>query len=86
MAAMLSRNALDGKNPVLPNGLTIREVVRCRARGCPCSDPLAAGQIENFIEDGKNNLESLQPHIPAPFALSPVNHPSRGPFPYIRIN
>lgn len=64
MAAILSRNALDGKNPVLPDDLTIREAVPCTAKLCSCSYTLAAGQIENRIVDGKNNLDLLRRQAP----------------------
>jgi hypothetical protein len=60
MAAILSRNMLDGKNPSLPDNLTIREVVRCSAKLCAYSYTLAAGQTEERVVEGKNNLELLR--------------------------
>jgi hypothetical protein len=64
MAAILSRNSLDGKNEVLPDGLTIREEVRCRAKSCPQSYTLASGEIENRIVDGKNILDLMRRDAP----------------------
>jgi hypothetical protein len=60
MAAILSRNTLDGKNPSLPDNLTIREMVGCSAKLCSYSYTLAAGQVENRMVEDKNNLDLMR--------------------------
>jgi hypothetical protein len=58
VAAMLERNATDGK--ATPSNIPPREVVRCPHEGCEVSYTLSYTDEENYLHGTGKNVESMR--------------------------